>query len=731
MQALYLLLWRKRDGRVFARLPGPSLRQRSALKKDDDGRTPLHEAAGKSHTDVAKVLLEAGADPNIKDDDGRTPLHEAAGKSQADTTKVVLKVGTHRIFKDGHLVESHSWNTLGHDQQHSDSMVTVMTLLVKAGADLNIKDGRGETPLHKAVRQNHLEAAKILLAAGADLNAKDQDGQTPLYEAADNGCLQTEVFLLQSGAEWNAEDHNGITPLGLAAKDIVHDGGCAVVFAEQWLIAGGDISRDIPDTWDAQRSCIFRVMPYGEKLAMARRDWLTYLVPAAGFAAACLFVLAEGCILHWTTKAGYHAVSDDADPFVAGARLRIAKARTEGKALLLVFRMVEVAAMGSFVMGFGMLLFYWILWVPLCFTMFALPAYLQHGLQSLLQAPVLAMASTKGRRSWSLLRILLLAGVVSFVWTRTHDPPRNDENVFFTEGRSPQGWERVLNPLQDNIRKIVDQAWPEQNLGDDAKALDLPEWLYIDRWDEHHFRSHLRWMFKPTAQGIFISLLCFLFLTLLLYALALVAKMVGSFCSPKERVGVEVTSPSAALSQRLLTEGFASLETELPQLKREQWGFSGVRDFFDSLSVKLAFIALDVFLDFNTIASLLVARSFKLAAGMTFIVGRSTLKQLQNIRSFREALKETVKLGVLHQTLLEIFEEEKGGEAFLSLIWTSYSYVFCVQSATQALIQSFSLALSVYGLASFLVDKLDLKYEDQDGTVSPLRTLERGRIIEL
>jgi ankyrin repeat protein len=45
------------------------------------------------------------------------------------------------------------------------------------------KDNYGWTPLHYASANNHIETAKLLLDAGADLNIEDEDGETPLYLA--------------------------------------------------------------------------------------------------------------------------------------------------------------------------------------------------------------------------------------------------------------------------------------------------------------------------------------------------------------------------------------------------------------------------------------------------------------------------------------------------------------------------------------------------------------------
>ena len=52
-------------------------------KRDENGRTPLHEAAAGGLPNWMNALLEAGADPNVRDKDGRTPLHEAVWPGEA------------------------------------------------------------------------------------------------------------------------------------------------------------------------------------------------------------------------------------------------------------------------------------------------------------------------------------------------------------------------------------------------------------------------------------------------------------------------------------------------------------------------------------------------------------------------------------------------------------------------------------------------------------------------
>ena len=64
------------------------------------GETPLVKAAERGHTDGVKLLLDAGADKDVKDMDGKTPLDWAAG-SDTDIVKLLLDAGAEVGMKDG------------------------------------------------------------------------------------------------------------------------------------------------------------------------------------------------------------------------------------------------------------------------------------------------------------------------------------------------------------------------------------------------------------------------------------------------------------------------------------------------------------------------------------------------------------------------------------------------------------------------------------------------------
>ena len=67
----------------------------------------------------------------------------------------------------------------------------------KMGAEINVKNNRGWTPLHWAANNGHATIVEYLLTKGAEINVKDNRGRTPLHLAADNGRKDV-VALLQT-----------------------------------------------------------------------------------------------------------------------------------------------------------------------------------------------------------------------------------------------------------------------------------------------------------------------------------------------------------------------------------------------------------------------------------------------------------------------------------------------------------------------------------------------------
>jgi ankyrin len=93
--------------------------------------------------------------------------------------------------------------------------------LVNHHVDVNVRDNRGETVLHRAViydRVPDYQMIRLLLRNGADVNARRQDQETPLHVAASLGIPGAVRVLLEHGAQVDAPTARGETPLHMASS---------------------------------------------------------------------------------------------------------------------------------------------------------------------------------------------------------------------------------------------------------------------------------------------------------------------------------------------------------------------------------------------------------------------------------------------------------------------------------------------------------------------------------
>ncbi len=119
-----------------------------------EGDTALHFAAASYRVELAKLLLQAGADPRA-----------AANKRHS---------GPIHYASDG-AVGGPSWSP--------ENQTATLRLLLQAGADINAQDANGATPLHRAVRTRSADAAILLLDRGADPLRFNKSGSTPFHLA--------------------------------------------------------------------------------------------------------------------------------------------------------------------------------------------------------------------------------------------------------------------------------------------------------------------------------------------------------------------------------------------------------------------------------------------------------------------------------------------------------------------------------------------------------------------
>ncbi|KAF6216500.1 hypothetical protein GE061_000842 [Apolygus lucorum] len=106
-------------------------------------------------------------------------------------------------------------------------------LLIKNGANVDMKGKSMETALHLAAAGGHHEVVKLLISNGAKVNEIDEDGNTPLIYAVYGDHSHAVDELLHNGANMFIANHEGVRPFSLAVE---HDCNEARVVMEVFLL---------------------------------------------------------------------------------------------------------------------------------------------------------------------------------------------------------------------------------------------------------------------------------------------------------------------------------------------------------------------------------------------------------------------------------------------------------------------------------------------------------------
>ncbi len=227
-------------------------------KPDPDNVSPLILALINMRFDIARYLIEQGADVNQWDYWGRTPLYAATDTNilpmsqRGDVPPVQLTTGldiAQLLLERGadpnyYLKLPPLPREIAYDRAGDNGVLTtgatplvraayggdieMMKLLLASGADMQLANINGVTPLIAMTNKGGsrgrgkdeskmLAGLEVLLQAGADINEKGgANGETPLHTTARLNMLGTVQFIVDHGGDLYAKDKNGLIPLDYA-----------------------------------------------------------------------------------------------------------------------------------------------------------------------------------------------------------------------------------------------------------------------------------------------------------------------------------------------------------------------------------------------------------------------------------------------------------------------------------------------------------------------------------
>ena len=163
-------------GDIFQAVKDGDLQKVKAMVAKDPGLvhargkylfTPLHVASDKGNLDMAKFLVDKGADINALDVSGRPPIMGAAYRGKGRVVDYLLSKGARFEMKDTRGYTVYQWAALRGKKD-------VLDLFMARGARVSI---------HDAAACGHVELVRKMIAKGVELKAFNPDGQTPFHLA--------------------------------------------------------------------------------------------------------------------------------------------------------------------------------------------------------------------------------------------------------------------------------------------------------------------------------------------------------------------------------------------------------------------------------------------------------------------------------------------------------------------------------------------------------------------
>jgi len=176
------------------------------------GNTMLHEAAHAGSSQIAVILLNAGANPNATDNIDRSPIHHAVIWGTLNILKLCVEKGGDIDLKDA---EGQTVLHMAASAGNNEILSWLLSSQVGSQIAIDSRDSKGQTALFLAAKFNKRRACSILLENGANLLTRDRFGRTALHAALAAQSIESSRVLIEAGGDMFALDSAGQTPFDL------------------------------------------------------------------------------------------------------------------------------------------------------------------------------------------------------------------------------------------------------------------------------------------------------------------------------------------------------------------------------------------------------------------------------------------------------------------------------------------------------------------------------------
>ncbi|KAL6967500.1 putative E3 ubiquitin-protein ligase xbat31 [Sarracenia purpurea var. burkii] len=202
-----------------------------------DRHSALHVAAANGQIKIVSMLLDRSVQPDLTNRYKQTPLMLAAMHGKISCVQKLIEAGANILKFDS--IHGRTCLHYASYYGHSDCLETILSAARSSHVSaswgfarfVNIRDGKGATPLHLASRQRRPDCVHVLLDNGAlvcaSAGAYGFLGSTPLHLAARGGSLDCIRELLAWGADRLQRDASGRIPYTVALKH--RHGACAAL----------------------------------------------------------------------------------------------------------------------------------------------------------------------------------------------------------------------------------------------------------------------------------------------------------------------------------------------------------------------------------------------------------------------------------------------------------------------------------------------------------------------